>query len=247
MRRRGFTLLEVMVALAILAAGLMAIADLSGNALRNHAYARDLSLATLLARGKLAELEEGWQDSGFRDFDEEKDGDFADEGHPEFKWRAELTRPDPHLSSDQLFGMLAGLGGDASTQDVLAKLMGGTTPSGGGPQVTAGAAGAAMATTLQAQIDAFAEQVKKALRHLTLTVAWRDGRQVREMTVSTHLVVLNPRAPGGQRGQDPDVPPGLVAPGAAIPGATLPGTTLPGTTVPGGATSPGATLPKKGG
>ena len=56
-RVRGFTLLEVMVALALLAAAFMALADLGGNALRNYGYARDLTAATLLARGKMVELE----------------------------------------------------------------------------------------------------------------------------------------------------------------------------------------------
>jgi len=55
---RGFTLLEVMVALAVLAGAMMALADLTGNALRNFAYARDLSVATVLARGKMAEVTE---------------------------------------------------------------------------------------------------------------------------------------------------------------------------------------------
>ena len=54
---RGFTLLEVMVALAILATSLLALSDVVGGALRNHVRARDLELAALLARGKMAEVE----------------------------------------------------------------------------------------------------------------------------------------------------------------------------------------------
>ena len=44
----GFTLLEVLIALTVLAGSLLAISDLAGNAIRNYAYARDLSVATLL-------------------------------------------------------------------------------------------------------------------------------------------------------------------------------------------------------
>ncbi len=213
MKAAGFTLLEVMVALAILAMALMAIADLSGNALRNHAYASQLSQATLLARGKMAELEETYEDKGFRDFDESEEGDFADEGHPEFKWRVELKKPQAHLSPEQLLGYLTGsAGGD--TQDVLAKLMGANPSGGSGPQPAPvqGLAGAAMSNLLQTQLTAFGEQMKKSLRELRLTVAWLDGRQRRQFTVVTHLVVLNPRAPGGARGDSPDAPPGVSVP-----------------------------------
>ncbi|HET9594074.1 MAG TPA: prepilin-type N-terminal cleavage/methylation domain-containing protein, partial [Anaeromyxobacteraceae bacterium] len=108
----GFTLLEVLVALALLATALAAASDLVGNALRNHAYARDLSAATLLARGKLAELEQKFDDEGFQDGDQDEHGDFADAGRPDVRWEAKLTRPDPHLSADQLVSMLAGGGGD---------------------------------------------------------------------------------------------------------------------------------------
>ena len=52
------------MALAVLAGALMAVADLSGSALRNFGYARDLSVATLLARGKMAEMEEKYEDTG---------------------------------------------------------------------------------------------------------------------------------------------------------------------------------------
>ncbi len=212
-RALGFTLLEVMVALGVLAMALMAIADLGGNALRNHEYAHQLSKATLLARGKMAELEETYEDKGFKDFDEADEGDFAAQDHPEFKWSVELKKPEAQLSPEQLLGYLTGsAGGDA--QDVLAKLMGASPSSGAGPQPAPvqGIAGAAMSNLFKTQLTAFGEQIKKSLREMRLTVAWLDGRQRRQFTVVTHLVVLNPRAPGGARGESPDAPPGVLAP-----------------------------------
>jgi len=222
---RGFTLLEVMVALAVLAIALMAVADLTGNALRNHAYARDLSSATLLARGKMAELEQRFEDSGFGDFDETQDGDFADQGQPGMRWKIELRRPDTALSAEQLLATMLGSGpDDAGTQDLLARLLGGA-----GPGAAAGAAGAAgglvpggaLGGVLRAQLTAFGETLKKSLREMRLTVSWKDGKQEHGFTVSTYLVVLNPRAPGGARGPDPDVPAGIAA--AAPAAASTPG------------------------
>jgi general secretion pathway protein I len=227
---RAFTLLEVLVALAVLSLGLMAVADLAGTSLRQHGYARDLTVATALARGKMAELEETYEDKGFKDFDETEEGDFADQGHPEFAWRVELKKPDTTLAPEQLLGVLLGqTGADASTQELLQKLLG-TGQAGGqtGGQAQ-GAPGGVLGGVLSAQLTAFGEQLKKSFRQLTLTVAWRDGRTRHQFDVTTHLVVLNPRAPGGARGAYPDVPPNLTATtGAGVPAAGVPGAGVPG-------------------
>jgi len=214
--RRGvapaFTLLEVMVALTILAISLMALADLTGNALRNHSYARDLTVATLLARGKMAALEETYEDKGFTDFDESEEGDFADQGRPGFKWRVELKKPDSAMAPDELLSVLLGASG-SDAQDLMGKLLGtggGKAGQAGGPQTAS--AGGLVGGMLQAQLTAFGEALKKSLREMRLTVGWMDGRQLRQFTVTTHLVVLNPKAPGGARGPDPDAPPNLTAP-----------------------------------
>ena len=91
--RKGFTLLEVMVALVILAAALLAVSEIVSGALRNHERARDLDVATLLARGKMVDLEEQYRTEGFRDTDETDEGTFEEEGHPEFRWTAEVIAP----------------------------------------------------------------------------------------------------------------------------------------------------------
>ncbi len=230
----GFTLLEVMVSLALLAAALMAVSDLAGNALRNHAYARDLSAATLLARGKMAELEQKYEDVGFKDFDEEEHGDFSEEGRPDVSWRLALVKPDADLSADQLMALLAGVsGGDAN--DLIAKLMGGAGlgaaaagggaappgSAGGGP-TTASPLTGAMGAVLQTQLTAFGETLKRSLREMRLTVSWRDGKTSHGFTVTTHLFVLNPRAPGGARGDNPEVPPNLAVQSGAQQGTNKP-------------------------
>jgi general secretion pathway protein I len=232
-----------MVALAILAAALMAVADLSGGALRNFAHARDLSDATLLARARLAELEERFEDSGFRDADETLEGDFSDMGRSDVRWKADVLRPSTQLSAEQLLSVFLGSSpDDVDTQQMLAKLLGGGAPGGGGPTgAAAGPAGSAAAlapggalgAVLQAQLKAFAEELRKSLRELRLTVTWQDGRRKEELSVATHLVVLNPKAPGGARGASPDVPanvseppsPGSVTP--ALPGIPSAGPAAP--------------------
>lgn len=67
-RRRGFTLLEVMVALAILGVGLSIVIQAMSLSLRAGRHARELSVATLLLRDRMAEVRrEGFPDEGRTD------------------------------------------------------------------------------------------------------------------------------------------------------------------------------------
>jgi hypothetical protein len=66
-------------------------------------------------------------------------------------------------------------------------------------------------TLLQAQLTAFGEIVKRSLREVRLTVTWPVGKKSQSFSVVTHMVVINPRAPGGARGDNPDVPPSIAA------------------------------------
>jgi general secretion pathway protein I len=187
----GFTLLEVMIALSILAAALLSVSEIVGGSLRNHVRARQLEVATLLARGKMAELETEYERKGFRDFDEGEEGTFEEEGHPEVRWSTEVVKPEVDLSAERILQMLTGGEGG------LEELLGAAQPQGGegGPQlVTPGAAG--LAQGLQAQITRLGEQIKKGVREVRLTVSWKDGKRDESFTVVTHMVVLAPREPG---------------------------------------------------
>lgn len=191
--RRGFTLLEVMVALAILAMGLVALSDVTGGALRNHVRAGQLDVATLLARGKMVELEERFERVGFRDFDQEEDGTFEEEGHAEVTWSLRVVRPQVELGPERILGLLAG--GAAGAGEGLASLLGQAAPGSGEPQtVTPGTA--AIAAALQVQLTTLGEQIKKGVREVRLTVSWPEGKRRSSFTVVTHMVVLAPAEPG---------------------------------------------------
>src|SRR2546430_17602914 len=98
MSRRGFTLLEVMISLAILAVSMVALSGLNGGAVTMQAYARRATEATLLLRGKMNDLEDQLHKAGFSDFDDEKHGTFQDEGPPGSAWPAAHLPPAGQLA-----------------------------------------------------------------------------------------------------------------------------------------------------
>jgi general secretion pathway protein I len=109
-RATGFTLLEVVVAMAILSLSLMAIFDLNSGAISMSTYAKKVTVATLLARSKMTDIEQDLYDKGFNVDDEERSGDFSEEGWSSIKWRAKILAPNTQgVSTDQLLGAIFNL------------------------------------------------------------------------------------------------------------------------------------------
>jgi general secretion pathway protein I len=223
--KRGFTLLEVMISLAILAIALVALSGLNGGAVAMHAYGRRATEATLLLRGKMLDVEDDLQKNGFSDFDDEKHGDFAAEGSPGYAWSAEILKPDVQLDPAQLMnlvgagsgpgqsgqGKAGGIGGAATA--LAGSLLGGS----GAPQpTTQGGPVAAMLAgplggVLQTQAKTFIETLKKSLREIRLTVSWPEGKESRTVSAS-QIVVILPESVGQTPAatQQPQIPqPGL--------------------------------------
>jgi type II secretion system protein I len=82
----GFTLLEVLVAIAILAIMLTSLLGSQLNSIQATRYARDMSIAALLAEWQLVELETQVRKEGFVNSDVEVEGDFAELGWDQFNW-----------------------------------------------------------------------------------------------------------------------------------------------------------------
>jgi prepilin-type N-terminal cleavage/methylation domain-containing protein len=94
----GFTLLEVMVALGILALSLVTLSQITTNNVRVTHHAKMVTTATFLARAKIADLEDLIQYEGFVDTDQEDSGDFSEESRPEFRWKTLIEKI--HLPAD---------------------------------------------------------------------------------------------------------------------------------------------------
>ncbi|MFT3775370.1 MAG: prepilin-type N-terminal cleavage/methylation domain-containing protein [Minicystis sp.] len=144
--RRGFTLLEVLVAVAILGLGLTAILSAQAGAFSSAAYARNISVATGLLRCKMSEVEEHLYKDGFQEADESGSGPCCEgDDNPNFRCNWRVDRPtfpearfgDLNLDSALNFGSSGGSGGPAGGLGALG-LLSGAAP-GGSP--LAGASG----------------------------------------------------------------------------------------------------------
>jgi general secretion pathway protein I len=92
--KKGFTLLEVMIALAIIAISFVSLLALRNRDLLLSGYSRDIMEATLLARQKMTEVElAGFPDLG------ELGGDFGEGSR--FRWNERVIAPEllPTLSN----------------------------------------------------------------------------------------------------------------------------------------------------
>lgn len=84
----GFTLLEVMISIAIIAIAFVVLLGLRNNDISINEYSRNLTMASILAQRKISEIELG----GFPDLGE-TGGDFGQEP-PGFRW-TEIVSPTP--------------------------------------------------------------------------------------------------------------------------------------------------------
>src|SRR5690242_8282702 len=98
-KERGFTLLEVVVALAVLGISLAVLIEAQVSSLNNAGRARGLTIASLLARSKMIDLEQQLFDEGFTLGDQTEEGDFSEESHPEIKWSAKIKEIELDLST----------------------------------------------------------------------------------------------------------------------------------------------------
>ena len=176
---RGFTLLEVMVALAILATSLLAISDVVGGALRSQVRARNLQVATLLARAKMVQVEDHYEWKGFPATDESDDGSFDDEGHPEVKWHLEVVAPAQGLDADAVVRAVTGTD--------LKNLR---PPPDQAPQLAP--LQAMIGPVLQTLSQKLGDEVKKGLREVRLTVSWPENGRQESFEVRTHMLVMAP-------------------------------------------------------
>jgi len=170
----GFSLLEVMVAIAILALSLVVLVRITTNNVRAAAHARLVTSAAFLSRAKLASMEDDILATGFTDSDEEDAGDFSDEGFPRFRWQSVLERVELPVDAAQKAQEAA----TQTTQEAT------TGPSANPMMALTGMMGGLMSTL----IEPIRVGLQESVRRVTVRVLWDEpGRTDQSFEVFAYL------------------------------------------------------------
>jgi len=225
--QHGFTLLEVLVAIAILGLGLTVILGSQVGLFTNATRGQHLTLATNLARCKMGEIEVDLLKLGYQLTDVTDDGPCCgeDEGNEGYRcsWKIErVTLPELPLSGADAgppgagdagldlgpIGLLAGLnqpggqalGNNSSPADLAKTLGNAPSPTGLAPMMMS-----MVYPTLKPMLEA-------SIRKVSVTVSYKEGKFERELVVTQY--VTNP-----QQGQlDPAVAGTGGGSGVGLPG-----------------------------
>jgi prepilin-type N-terminal cleavage/methylation domain-containing protein len=191
-RDRGFTLLEVMLALSILAVTLVGLLGRTTGNVRLTQESAMRGTAAALARGQMYEIEDHLLREGFQDLDQNLEGDFQEQGWPQIHWEAAIEK----VEIPGMEGMKAmqggagepgaeGDGGEGQTQGAGGMIgsilsMGGLGGMGGGEGGEDTSVDAAM---ISSQFEMFRQVLEASIRKVTLTVTWKVGNEDQQMVV----------------------------------------------------------------
>jgi general secretion pathway protein I len=222
--RDGFTLLEVLVALAILGLGLTAILSAQAGLYASSVYTERVSYATGLVRCKMSEVELDLLKKGYPVIDSEDEGPCCnDEEYGGYlcKWKVQTVElPEPPLDGalDALgggdsegggalgaLGSLATLGktggaslGDSPAMADVAKLLAPPVEEGAEPtasQASMMAGSSALAPIVMSFVyPSLKPMLEASIRRVTVSVTWKDGSRERDLTVTQF--VTNPQQGG---------------------------------------------------
>ncbi|MCC6215114.1 MAG: prepilin-type N-terminal cleavage/methylation domain-containing protein [Polyangiaceae bacterium] len=219
--QRGFTLLEVLVAVSILGLALTVILSSQVGLFTSAQHAGNLGIAGGLARCKMTEVELELLQTGYPAVDSTGSGDCC-EGDESTRfacaWKVERVELPEPKGLDAL-GADGGLGGDQGL-GALGALS--ALQAGGGQALGSGAGGisdltsmlgAASSTGVQGMAPLVMSMVypdlkpmlEESIRKVTVTVQWREGVTPRELGLVQY--VTNPM----QGGLDPNAAKGLDA------------------------------------
>lgn len=210
----GFTLLEVLVAVAILGLGLTIVLSAQTGVFWSYSRARHLSQAPGLLRCKMSEVEFDLIKLGFPLMDQTSDGECCESqmatGYT-CEWKVQkvvlpVMPPGGVLSADGGMGMGGGVGGGLGALGSLATLQqSGGSALGAHAQVgdltnmmgpTASMAGIAPMVMGIVYPD-LKPMLEASIRKITVTVRWKEGETDRDLQVIQY--VTNPQ----QGGLDP--------------------------------------------
>jgi prepilin-type N-terminal cleavage/methylation domain-containing protein len=197
----GFTLLEVMIALAILGMSLTVISGSQQNSIRAANRAKWMSVAVMLARYKMVDVEDTLFEEGFSDFEENEEGDFDEEGFEKYSYTLVIDKIElpPTMDANALQGAMGGDDADDTKDNSAAPTPGGAMGGMGG-MMSLGAG------LLAKQFEMIRNVLEQSIRRVQLKVEWPEGSQIRNVTVVGYFTdprIIDAAASGKLLPEDP--------------------------------------------
>jgi prepilin-type N-terminal cleavage/methylation domain-containing protein len=179
MKQRGFTLLEMMIAMAILSGSLTwLIVGMSRN-IKAENHAKLMTTATFLARDRMIQFEDELYEKGFGEFDKEQTGTFDEKGFSRFGWHLivdKVTLPD----STQLQTAMT------KAQEARQTLTGQPAPtdtSGSSSSSSSQSPLTQSAGAMASQFGIIKDVLEGGIRRVTMEVTWWEGRMPQSVSV----------------------------------------------------------------
>jgi general secretion pathway protein I len=239
-RLRAFSLLEVLVAIAILGLGLTVILSSQAGLFSSSSRGQNLTVAGNLLRCKMSEIEFECSKDGFNLTDENDEGPCCDDESEGYtcSWKVERVElpPLPESSSEGD----AGTGDPASmgALDTLANLQAtqgaslGDSPGLGSlaeQLAPSGSGGGIEGIVMGFVYPSLKPMLEASIRRVTVTVKWKEGVRERELEATQFLTRPQEGELGtaDQLGLDGGVPGGGLVGGGLTGGGLIPGATGP--------------------
>lgn len=174
MDQRGFSLIEVLIAMAILAVALVALIGTQSKSMVVNDHARQLTTASILAHDQMLALESELLKDGFNADTEFRTGNFDGREYKAFEWEAliEVLDLDPENLASEMQGQLLGTDSEAGA------LSGASAVSSQLPSMLG-------FVTLMLQ-----NLTQERIRKVTLAVRWEDLKGEHVYTLRHFIVMM---------------------------------------------------------
>jgi hypothetical protein len=136
-----------------------------------------MSVAVMLARYKMVDVEDTLFKEGFSEFEEEEKGDFKEEGFEKFKWVVKVDKIElpANIDANALSGAMDGAEDKEESS---------SSKDQQNPQNQIMNLGTSM---LSSQFEMFRNVLERAIRRVSLKVQWKEGSQTKEVTVAGYF------------------------------------------------------------
>jgi general secretion pathway protein I len=170
--QRGFTLVEIMIALAILAVGLLALYTAQGNSLRASGNAERIQVASMLAREKMTEkmieINKDLEKGSFPDDKTEETGEF-ESPFEDYHWEYTVRKVEIPIAGGE------GGGGEGSQ-------------TGEGTQ--GGEANQAPAAAQRNMAQIVSKKIAESIREINIRIIWEELGEEQSIKVTSHVSKL---------------------------------------------------------